>query len=64
MFDDVVNWFFETNADRVFAFKNICNNLGFDADYIRKGLRQWKQRELAKPYRIPAVVDVTGMHIH
>ena len=52
LFDDVVSWFFETNGDWVFDFKNICNSLGFDTDYIRKGLLQWKKKQLSKYYRV------------
>jgi hypothetical protein len=53
LFDNVVSWFFETNGDRVFDFRNICNSLGFDADYLRKGLLQWRERQLSKYYRVP-----------
>ena len=52
LFDNVVSWFFETNGDRVFDFRNICNSLGFDADYLRKGLLQWRERQLSKYYRV------------
>jgi hypothetical protein len=26
--------------------------LGFDADYMRKGLQQWRERQLSKYYRV------------
>jgi hypothetical protein len=60
LFDNVVSWFFETNGDWVFGFKNICNSLGFDADYMRKGLQQWRGRQSSKYYRVPngAVVAI------
>ena len=60
LFDNVVSWFFETNGDWLFDFKNICNGLGFDADYIRKGLLQWRERQLSKYHRVPnrAVVAI------
>jgi hypothetical protein len=51
LFENVENWFFETNGDWVFGFTNICNSLGFDAGYIRKGLIQWKMRKLSKDHR-------------
>jgi hypothetical protein len=32
-------WFNEEGNDSVFAFENICEVLGFDASYIRRGLK-------------------------
>jgi len=33
-----------SNADRsyLFSFENVCEALGFDADYMREGLTRWK----------------------
>ena len=30
----------------LFSFQNICDVLGLDADYLRRGLRVWKERAL------------------
>ena len=30
--------------DSSFSFQNICDVLDIDADYLRRGLRLWKQR--------------------
>ena len=36
-------WFFNDDTSWPFAFVNICTILGINPDYIRRGLRQWKQ---------------------
>jgi hypothetical protein len=37
-------WFFSDNSDWPFSFVTICAALGLDPEYIRKGLRQWRQQ--------------------
>ena len=34
-------WFFSDDTHWPFSFLNICEVLGFDPDYIRRGLRGW-----------------------
>ena len=53
LFEDVEKWFFVRGSDWVFDFENICSALGFDADYLRQGLVQWRQKELIKHRRRP-----------
>ena len=31
-----------SNDDDVFSFNNVCENLGFDPDALRTGLRRWQ----------------------
>ena len=47
LFDDARRWIFETGGDWVFSFDNVCNALGFNPDYIRKGMRRWWEKELS-----------------
>jgi hypothetical protein len=37
-------WFFAEDPAWIFSFVNICAVLGLDPDYIRLGLRRWRQR--------------------
>ena len=38
LFDEAQQWIFHSPPDGVFSFENICDVLGFDPAYIRKGL--------------------------
>lgn len=58
-FLEVEEWFLDDNGEDLFSFKNICDVLGFDTDYIRKGLIDWKERSLlerpfATIYHLPS----------
>ena len=35
----------------LFSFDNVCEALGIDPDYMRRGLHQWKARNAASPER-------------
>ncbi|HVO95503.1 MAG TPA: hypothetical protein VMT22_21785 [Terriglobales bacterium] len=48
LFDKVEQWFFGTGDDWVFSFENICSALGFEAEYVRKGLVQWRKNALRR----------------
>ncbi len=55
LFQEVEEWFMEKDSDEFFSFENICESLGLDPDYLRKGLMQWKekqQRPKAKIYQL------------
>ncbi len=45
LFQEVEEWFMEKESDWCFSFENICESLGLDPDYLRKGLKQWKERQ-------------------
>ena len=36
-------WFRSDDNDWLFAFESICNTLGLDPDFLRKGLERWTQ---------------------
>ena len=48
LFDDAEKWFFKTSGDWVFSFENISSVLGFDPEYVRKGLMRWREIEISK----------------
>jgi hypothetical protein len=49
LFHETEDWVFATAEDWVFSFNNVCEALGFNPEYIRKGVMQWKTRNLAPP---------------
>jgi hypothetical protein len=48
LYDEVRQWMFERERDWVFGFENICAVLGFEPEYLRDGLMQWRTKELSK----------------
>jgi hypothetical protein len=48
LFDDVQRWIFEVSDDWVFSFEHICHVLELEPEYIRKGLRQWREKRFSK----------------
>jgi hypothetical protein len=44
IFSDVAAWFASEDHGRLYAFVAICDALGFDATYVRSGLRPWAAR--------------------
>lgn len=44
LFKDAEEWIEDADRSWLFAFQNICDVLDLDADYLRKGLRAWKER--------------------
>lgn len=43
LFQEAEEWILEKNGDRIFSFKHICEVLGLDPDYVRRGLLRWKE---------------------
>ncbi len=48
IFDQTEQWITEENNDWLFSFESICECLGFDPEYIRKGLLLWKNSHLTQ----------------
>jgi hypothetical protein len=44
LFEETRDWFFADDATWVFSFVSVCGALGFDADYLRKGLSRFLSR--------------------
>lgn len=43
LFQEAEEWILEKNSDWLFSFENICDALELNPDYIRRGLRSWKE---------------------
>ncbi len=46
LFRDAEEWILERESEWIFSFDNICETLGINASYLRRGLIQWKEKEL------------------
>ena len=47
LFKEAEGWIFDEHNDGVFCYRNVCDILGIDADYLRLGLIRWKEKRLA-----------------
>src|SRR5262245_50419660 len=48
LFTEAEEWILEKNSDWIFSFKNICDTLGFNPEYVRQGLVRWKEKKTTK----------------
>lgn len=44
LFDEAVEWVESHDRTWLFSFENICDTLEINADYVRRGLREWTER--------------------
>ena len=51
LFRETEDWILESGHDWVFSFENICAVLGFDPQYVRRGLLRLKEKRLPKHRR-------------
>ena len=56
-FDEAREWVEEAGAGSVFSFDSVCETLGLNPDYLRRGLTDWKraalsQQKQAKVYQL------------
>jgi len=47
LFDEAEEWVLDEGGDWIFSFRNVCAHLGFNPDYVRRGLLRWKEKKLA-----------------
>ena len=55
LFNETEEWIFSKDNPDCFSFESICEHLGIDPDYFRKGLQTWKEGHLrpkAKVYHL------------
>jgi hypothetical protein len=46
MHRDAEEWILSSDQCYLFSFENVCEALGYDADYLRQGLLRWKETAL------------------
>ena len=44
MFDEAAAWIASSNDEWLFSYRSICENIGVDPEYLRRRLRQWRDR--------------------
>lgn len=47
LFLDAEQWVEERDSSWFLSFENICHVLDLDTDYLRRGLRRWKEKSAA-----------------
>jgi hypothetical protein len=64
MFEEAREWVSSTDRGWLFSFENICDTLEINADYVRRGLREWRERGgLPRRAKLPELVaDATAPH--
>jgi hypothetical protein len=48
LFDETEEWISSPGGDWIFSFDNVCESLGFNPEYARRGLLQWKDKNRQK----------------
>src|SRR5262245_61637520 len=48
LFTEAEEWILNKGGDWIFSFRNICETLGFNPEYVRQGLLSWKEKKTAK----------------
>jgi len=57
MYDEAVEWLESGNTDWLFSYRNICETLDINPDYLRRGLEGWRQRAaVAREAEIQAAI--------
>jgi len=46
MHRDAEEWILSSDQSYLFSFENVCEALGYNADYLRRGLLRWKETAL------------------
>jgi hypothetical protein len=48
LFDEAEEWISTPGGDWIFCFDNVCEALGFNPEYVRRGLLRWKEKRRQK----------------
>jgi len=48
LFREAETWVEDKGGEAVFAFDSVCESLGLDPEYVRRGMRTWKAQALAQ----------------
>jgi hypothetical protein len=59
LFRDADEWIGLEDKRWVFSFDNVCEMLDINPDYMRRGLRQWKERKLEAMQQAAEALAVT-----
>ncbi|HEU4341659.1 MAG TPA: hypothetical protein VFU31_08825 [Candidatus Binatia bacterium] len=48
LFDEAEEWIWEQDGHWLFSFESVCEILGLNPAYVRRGLLRWKEKQLAQ----------------
>jgi hypothetical protein len=48
LFEEAEEWIVTPGGDWIFCFDNVCESLGFNPEYVRRGLLRWKEKNRQK----------------
>jgi hypothetical protein len=48
LFREAEEWVQEKDSQGIFSFDMVCETLGFNPDYLRRGMTEWKNKALAE----------------
>jgi hypothetical protein len=51
LFREAEAWIMNENDDQVFSFSNVCESLGINPEYLRRGLMKWKEKQVSRRRR-------------
>ena len=61
LFEEALEWLDSPNNDWLFSFRNICETLDINPDYLRQGLKDWRRRAgLQQEARLLAEASMQG----
>jgi hypothetical protein len=46
LFREATTWLWEGQPGQLFSFEDVCHGLDLNPDYIRRGLEQWRERQI------------------
>jgi hypothetical protein len=52
LFREAEEWITEIDGDWIFSFETVCETLGINAEYVRRGLLRWKEKKLEEHSRV------------
>ena len=63
MFEESLEWVGSDDRSWLFSFENICDTLEINADYVRRGLREWRERNhTRRPKPLPMAPEGGDLH--
>ncbi len=64
LFSEAEGWLEQANGEGVFAFDSVCESLGLNPDYLRRGMTEWKRAALAQHTQAKVYQLTTGARKH
>ena len=61
MFEEAREWVTSVDRTWLFSFENICDTLEISAEYVRRGLREWREKNQGgRRPKLPVTPEGTG----